>query len=197
MKNEWCIVRKFEEEIAEFAGSKYGVAVESCTAALFLCCKYLRVKEVSLPRHTYPGVPCSVIHAGGKVKWITDTWQGVYQLEPYPIWDGAKRFRPAMYVKDSYYCLSFQTKKRIAIGRGGMILLNNKDAYDWFRVAIRDGKHEVPLHKDKFNVLGYNMFMTPEQAARGLQLFHANRNYEDLVEDPPYPDLSKFEVYNV
>jgi len=197
MKNEWDIVRQFEKEVAEFAGSKYGVAMESCTFALFLCCKYLNVVTVVLPKHTYPGVPCSVIHAGGKIFWHEEKWIGAYQLDPYPIWDSAKRFRPDMYVRDSYYCLSFHAKKRIPIGRGGMVLTNDKDFVDWARVAIRDGKHEVAFSKDKFDMLGWNAYMTPEQAARGLQLFHANEEYVDLVEYPDYPDLSQFEVYNV
>lgn len=63
---EWELVRQFEKEIAEFAGAKYGIAVESCTAALFLCCKYLQVKWVHIPRHTYPSVPCSIIHSGAR-----------------------------------------------------------------------------------------------------------------------------------
>ena len=202
MKNEWDIVRKFEEEIAEFAGSKYAVAVESCTFALFICCKYLFMNNpftetpvIHLPKHTYPGVPCSIIHARGRVVFEDREWRGAYQLQAYPIWDSAKRFAPSMYVRDSFYCLSFHAKKRIPIGRGGMILLNDKDAYDWFRVAVRDGKHEVPLHQDKFNILGWNAYMTPEQAARGLQLFHACGCFDDLTEEPDYPDLSQFEVY--
>lgn len=196
MKNEWDVVRKFEEEIADFAGSQYAVAMESCTFALFLCCYYLKVKEVHLPSHTYPGVPCGVIHAGGKVEFSDYKWQGSYELSPYPIWDSAKRFKPNMYVFNSYYCLSFHAKKRIPIGRGGMVLTDDKQFVDWARVAIRDGKQEgLPFHEQRFDMLGWNAYMTPEQAARGLMLFHSNKNYEDLLEIPNYPDLSKCEVY--
>ena len=196
MKNEWDVVRKFEEEIAGFAGAKYGVAVESCTFALFLCCYYLKVTKVILPSHTYPGVPCSVIHAGGNVVFEDYKWQGNYSLIPYQIIDSAKRFKPDMYIPDSYYCLSFHAKKRIPIGRGGMVLTNDKQFVDWARVAIRDGKQEgVPFHEQKFEILGWNAYMTPEQAARGLMLFHSNKAYDDLLEIPDYPDLSKCEVY--
>ena len=38
--NPFKIVRMFEETIAEYTGSKYAVSVDSCTNALFLCCKY-------------------------------------------------------------------------------------------------------------------------------------------------------------
>ena len=194
--NEWNIVREFEKEIADFAGSKYAVAVESCTFAIFLSCKWCGVGNVILPNHTYPGVPCAVIHAGGTVEFDDYRWRGAYQLFPFPIWDSAKRFRPWMYPKGSYYCLSFHAKKRIPIGRGGMILTDDKKFVNWARMAIRDGKQEgIPFHKQKFTILGWNAYMTPEQAARGLQLFHSNKCYDDLLEIPDYPDLSKMEIY--
>ena len=85
-------VRNFEKALADYSGSKYAVAVESCTAALLLACAYMKVEEVVIPKRTYPSVPCSVIHAGGRVRFEDLEWEGVYQLKPYPIYDGAKRF---------------------------------------------------------------------------------------------------------
>ena len=77
-----------------------------------------------------------------------------------------------MYVKDSYYCLSFHRRKHIPIGKGGMILTNNKDAYEWFRMARYEGRHLDKLYKnDTFDMIGWNMYMPPEQAAEGLELF--------------------------
>jgi dTDP-4-amino-4,6-dideoxygalactose transaminase len=40
-QNPWEIVRLFERKVGEFAGAPHAVAVDTCTAALFLCCKYL------------------------------------------------------------------------------------------------------------------------------------------------------------
>jgi dTDP-4-amino-4,6-dideoxygalactose transaminase len=196
------VVKKFEATVAEFAGAKYGVAVESCTNALFLSCFYLfhvrfphRKRDVHLPRQTYPGVPCSVIHAGGVVRWTDEEWIGDYQLRPFSIYDAAKRFRPGMYVDGSLYCLSFHAKKHLPIGRGGMILTDDVEAVEWFKRARFDGRNECELSKDNFTMLGWNMYMQPEQAARGLQLFQSLKNFEDLPEVPSYPDLSKFAVY--
>ena len=47
----WDIVSLFEEKIARFAGSKYAVALDSCTNALFLCLKYLKIqnREIEIP----------------------------------------------------------------------------------------------------------------------------------------------------
>jgi dTDP-4-amino-4,6-dideoxygalactose transaminase len=190
-------VRNFERDLAEYSGSKYAVTVESCTSALLLACAYLKVDEVLIPKRTYPSVPCSIIHAGGRVRFEDLEWKGIYQLKPYPIYDGAKRFRKGMYIPGSLHCLSFHAKKILPIGRGGAILTDDLAAYEWFKIASFDGRHPgVPLSEDKLEMLGWNCYMTPEQAARGhLLLSMAKDNNEDQEENPPYPDLSQFEIF--
>jgi len=190
-------VRNFESALSEYAGSRYAVAVESCTAAIFLSCVYLKVQKVCIPKRTYPSVPCSIIHAGGSVQFDDLDWKGVYQLRPYPIFDGAKRFRKNMYIKDSFHCLSFHAKKILPIGRGGAILTNDKDAYDWFKKASFDGRTPgVTLSDDEIDMIGWNCYMTPEQAARGHLLLSMMADFnEDQVEFPPYPDLSLRKIY--
>lgn len=199
--NPYLVVSNFEERIAEWAGSKYAVAVESGTAAIFLSLQYTKSKiglsYVTIPKLTYPSVPCSIIHAGAKVQWTNETWSGVYELKPYGIIDGALRFKKGMY-QGGLHCLSFHIKKHLPIGRGGMILTNDLDAYNWLKKARFDGRDPVPLSEDSFTMLGYNMYMTPSDAARGIQLFEVVRDrvFEDLkVEDQKYPDLSKFKIY--
>ena len=49
--NPYKIVKMFEEEMAEYTGAKYAVSVDSCTNALFLCCTYLKVEEVTIPKN--------------------------------------------------------------------------------------------------------------------------------------------------
>lgn len=191
------IVRSFEETIAEWAGSKYAVAVESGTAALFLSCLYRKVKEVTIPKFTYPSVPASIINAGGKVRFSDKKWRGVYELAPYRIWDGALRFRKGMY-NGGLHCLSFHIKKHLPIGRGGMVLTDDWEAYKWLKLMRFDGREELPLEDTTISVVGWNMYLTPEQAARGLQLFELvkNRGNEDMdSEAQGYPDLSKYEVF--
>lgn len=178
------VIRQFEKTIANYCGAPYGVAVESCSAALFLSCLYCKVKEVTIPKHTYFSVPAGIIHAGGKVKFSNKKWSGAYQLKPYPIWDSAVRFKKNMYIPGSYYCLSFQTSKHIPIGRGGMILCDNLKAYNWFRKMRFDGREEIPKENDKVTLMGYNMYLTSEQAARGLDLF-----YWRIYNKPNLPDV--------
>ena len=182
LKDPWDVVDLFEKKVATYAGSKYGVAVDNCTDALFLCLKYLGAKgEITLPKRTYVSVPCSVIHAGCQVKFEDIEWSGQYQLAPYPVYDAATRMRKGMYIEDSYYCLSFHRRKHVPIGKGGMILTNDKKAYDWLKVARYEGRNIDKLYKDDtFDVIGWNMYMPPEQAAEGLELF---KNIKDFNED--------------
>jgi len=202
MNNPYNVVIEFEEAVAKYCGSKYAVAVESCTSAIFLSLMWVKIEEfftgpVTIPRNTYPGVPSSIIHAGFKVLWGDKDWSGEYELYPHNIWDSALRFRPNMY-HGGFQCLSFHIKKLIPIGRGGMILTDNKEAVRWLKKARFDGRNPVPLKDDHFDMLGWNCYMTPDQAARGLQLMQAlgSRVLDDLkVEDQGYPDLSKFKIY--
>jgi dTDP-4-amino-4,6-dideoxygalactose transaminase len=194
MHNPFDIVKTFEKSVAEYANSPYAVAVDTCTIALFLCCKYLKVEEVTIPCKTYVSVPCSIIHAGGKIRFENYEWEGTYRLDPYPIVDGACRFRKGMYQKGTHHCLSFQYRKHLPIGRGGMILTDDCNAAEWFRLARFSGRHEVPLTEDKPVMVGWQCYMEPERAARGLSfMMHMKEDNPDLRFE--YPDLSQFGLY--
>ena len=123
--NPYKIVQMFEEEVAEYTGAPFAVAVDSCTNALFLACKYTNAKEVIIPKRTYLSVPMSIIHSGAEVVFEDLDWAGIYQLKPYPIYDSAKRFTSNMYIPGTAMCLSFHIKKLLAIGKGGMILTDD------------------------------------------------------------------------
>src|SRR5512139_1719822 len=190
------IVREFEEAVSRYAGAPYAVAVESESAALLLCCMYRRVGVVTIPRYTYPSVPCAILLAGGTVRFSDELWQGIYELRPYKIWDGALRFRRNMYA-GGLHCVSFHMKKHLPIGRGGMILTDDADAARWLRLARFDGREECGLgEQQQYEVIGLNAYMTPEQAVRGLQLFAVHRDRPDLsVDEQGYPDLSRSSIY--
>jgi|TARA_R110002020_G_scaffold72542_7_gene186666 dTDP-4-amino-4,6-dideoxygalactose transaminase len=198
LKDPWDVVDLFEKKVAKYSGSKYAVSVDNCTDALFLCLKYLNASgEITIPKRTYVSVPCTVIHAGCQVKFEDVEWSGVYQLKPYPVYDSATRMSKGMYVKDSYYCLSFHRRKHLPIGKGGMILTNDEKAYDWFKVARYEGRHIDRLYKDDtFDMIGWNMYMPPEQAAEGLELLEDISDFnEDLETSGVHKDLSKFPIY--
>jgi len=90
-------------------------------------------------------------------------------------------------------------KKHLPIGRGGMILTDDKEAYLCLKRMRFDGRREVPMEEDSFDMLGYNMYMEAEQATRGLRLFSTidQRGNKDLdFKKQDYPNLSEYEIYN-
>lgn len=194
--NPYKIVKMFEEEVAQYTGAPFAVAVDSCTNALFLCCKYHEVTEVTIPKKTYLSVPMSIIHSGGKVIFEDRDWSGAYQLKPYPIYDSAKRLTSGMYIPETAMCLSFHIKKTLAIGKGGMILTDDYKMVEWLKKARYEGRSEVNYKDDDITMLGWNMYMTPQQASHGLALM---QNYPehvpDLGENNGYKDLINLTIF--
>lgn len=203
--NPYTVVEEFEKSLAEWCGAPYCVAVESGTAAIFLSLQYIRnvkgikFKSVCIPQNTYPSVPCSAIHAGYKVIFEDIKWDGEYEIYPLKIYDAALRLKPNMY-HGGFQCLSGHIKKKLNIGRAGFILCDDKDAYEWLKLARFDGREPIPLQDQKeFKVIGWNMYLSPSDAARGIQLFEIYKergDYSDLkIEDQKYCDLSKHKIY--
>jgi dTDP-4-amino-4,6-dideoxygalactose transaminase len=197
--NPYKIVQMFEEEIAEYTGSRYAVSVDSCTNAIFLCLKYLHIEnqKIQVPKHTYLSVPMSVIHAGGIPEFIDLDWRGIYQLRPTMVYDSAKRLTSSMYITGSMMCLSFHIKKLLSIGKGGMILTNDLDAVSWFKKARYEGRSEKFYKEDNIDMIGWNMYMTPQQAAHGLALMQQYpQHVPDMGESDGYSDLTLNTVFN-
>lgn len=196
------ITEEFEKRLCDYTGSPYAVAIDNCSNALFLCLKFLNVGTVKLPAHTYPSVPCEVIHAGGKVEFYSspEYLTGMYRLEPYPIWDCSLEFTCDMYIPGNLMCLSFTGPyKQLKLGKGGAILTDNEQAYKWFKKARFSGRNECSYLEDRFTSLGWNFYMMPEIAAKGIQLM--DQFYPDGQKkgNPPlshkYPNLKEWPIY--
>ena len=186
----------FESRVAEFAGAKYGIAVASCTDALFLSCTYAKTQHVIFPARTYISAVAAAIHAGATVGFIEKDWSGTYRLLPYHIWDSAGRMCRDMY-QGGLHCLSFHMRKILPIGKGGMILTDDADAMRWFKLARHDGRNvDVSFMDDDIQMIGWNCYMTPEQAGRGLQLLEGLRpDSPDRYSSKDYPDLRKMTIF--
>ena len=198
ISDPWDYVRIFEEKVAKFAGSKYAVALDNCTNALFLCLTYQKAKgEIQIPARTYVSVPFAIMHAGCKPVFVDKEWSGSYKLEPTNIVDGATKFTKGMYESDTLHCISFHLKKVLKLGKGGMILTDDKEAYDWFQSASKIGRHIDRLYKDDdYDIVGWNMFMPPEQAAKGIMLFEELPDINsDSGGSSTYHDLRKHKIF--
>jgi len=214
------VIDLFERQIAEYCDALYAVAVDSCTNAIFLSLKYndtisgcMGIKQVlfqaiSLPKHTYISVPQTVIntHCQLSLSFRDEKWLNSYELiykiknKHYKkIFDCAQNFNQNSYIKNSFCCLSFQIKKTIPIGKGGMILTDDFDAVKWFRKARYEGRDVTkPYDKDQIDFIGWNMYMTPEDAARGVVLLEdhiANKRKQKVIGWENYTDLSKQKVF--
>jgi dTDP-4-amino-4,6-dideoxygalactose transaminase len=205
MKNVYDITEEFERRLSEYTGAPYVVTVDNQSNALFLAMMYEDVKdqEITIPSRTYPSVPCEIIHAGAKVKFKPTkgkTIKGAYQLEPTNIWDSALSFTSKMYKPGTHMCISFTGPyKHFKLSKGGAILTDNHEAYLWFKRARYSGRRECSYHDDNFDMLGWNFYMMPELAARGVLLMNqfyegeTPKHNEDL--EMPYPNLSRFKIY--
>jgi len=191
------VVAAFETAVAEFAGARYGVAVNTGTSAIFLSLKYCAEREgrkrVTIPARTFISVPMQAIHAGLDIEFEDVGWKGVYQIKPYPVFDGAVRFRRGMY-EGGLHCLSFQARKLLNIGEGGMVLTNDADAADWIRRARYSGRGAPTYRIEDVDMIGWQMYMTPEKAARGLHLMeYVKERARDQVNE--YPDLREVKAF--
>jgi dTDP-4-amino-4,6-dideoxygalactose transaminase len=204
------ITEEFEEKLGHYTGAKYVVALDNMSNALFLSLYYENKvkgstdKIIKIPSRTYPSVPCEIIHAGLKVEFeptLGKTIKGAYQLKGSNVWDSALRFTADMYMPNTHMCISFTGPyKHFKLSKGGAILTDNHEAYLWFRRARYSGRREMSYHDDYFDMLGWNFYMMPELAARGVLLMNQFYNLDGTKKtnpdlELPYPDLSKFEIY--
>lgn len=204
------ITEEFEERLADYTGARFAVTLDNMSNGLFLALYYEhhvmnRTKDIiTIPSRTYPSVPCEIIHAGLKVEFKEvkgKTIKGAYELEGSNVWDSALTFTADMYKPNTHMCVSFTGPyKHFKLSKGGAILTDDQDAYRWFKRARYSGRRECSYFEDNFDMLGWNFYMMPELAARGLLLMGQfyNRDGTKIHNDDlelPYPDLSKFEIY--
>src|SRR5210317_226371 len=204
------VTQEFEEKLGHYTGAKYVVTVDNMSNALFLALYYEHVVKgrteevITIPSRTYPSVPCEIIHAGLKVDFEPvngKTIKGAYQLKGSNVWDSALTFTADMYKESTHMCVSFTGPyKHFKLSKGGAILTDDYEAYLWFKRARYSGRREVSYHEDNFDMLGWNFYMMPELAARGMllmgQFYDSDGNKKHNADlRLPYPDLSKFKIY--
>jgi dTDP-4-amino-4,6-dideoxygalactose transaminase len=211
------ITEEFEEKLAHYTGARFAVALDNMSNALFLALYYENHIKKSIdgsfvycPKRTYPSVPCEIIHAGLKVEFTENyeclnmekgTLTGAYELGNSNVYDSALRFTADMYLKGTHMCVSFTGPyKHFKLSKGGAILTDDHKAYLWFKRARYSGRREMSYHDDNLDMLGWNFYMTPELSTRGLLLMNqfynidgSKKHNKDL--ELPYPDLSKFKIY--
>jgi len=191
------IVKEFEDKIANYYGAPYSIAVDSCTHAIELCLRLEQPNTVSFPTHTYVGVPMLGEKLNLNWNWEKDNWIDYHNLRGTSIIDAAVYWHENSYIPGSLMCLSFQFKKHLNIGRGGMILTDNLKSYNKLMLMSHDGRRrDEPWSEQNVKTIGYHYYMIPELAEKGL------KKLDQAIKTPPrqgsyadYPDLRNMDVF--
>jgi dTDP-4-amino-4,6-dideoxygalactose transaminase len=191
-------IKEFENKVANFFGSPYAVAVDCCTHAIELCLRYKQYNNITIPKHTYISIPFTLQKLNLDWNWNNEKWKDFYYLKNTNIIDAAVLWKSNSYIQNTYMCISFQYKKHLNLGRGGIILLQNKSDYDILKKMSYDGRDfNIPWKDQDIDTVGYHYYMTPETAREGIQKLP-----EAISKDPKiwnytdYPDLSTMKVFN-
>ena len=191
-------VEIFEKTISNFFGAPYGIAVDCCTHGIELCLRYTDADRMVVPTRTYPSIPMLCDKLNITRLWKQEPWEEFYNVT-HRIIDAAVLWKKDSYIPGQFLVLSFQHKKHLSLGRGGMILTDNPSAYQTLKKMSYDGRNlfsNKPWSDQNIDTIGYHYYMTPETAIQGIHKFSdaictepKKWSYKD------YPDLSKFKVF--
>jgi len=191
-------ITNFEKIIADFYNAPYAVATDCCTHAIELCLRLQKIKQTSVPKHTYLSIPMTLDKLNIYYEWRDDYWQNFYYFSNTNIIDAAVYWKKNGYIKDTFMCLSFQHKKHLSLGRGGCILLSNEQDYlELIKMSYDGRSRDKPWAEQNVTTIGYHYYMTPETALLGIDKFY---QITDIVPKfwsyNDYPDLSKLKVFS-
>jgi dTDP-4-amino-4,6-dideoxygalactose transaminase len=190
------VINEFEKSVANFFGSKYAVAVDSCTHGIELCLRLTNSKKITVPKNTYLSIPFLSNKLNIELIWKDEDWVNYYYLTDKII-DAAVLWEKNSYVPNTMMSVSFQYQKHLSLGRGGMILLDNEDDALQLKKMSYDGRlPNIPWREQNINTFGYHYYMTPETAKLGLEKIEQAINTEPkkwTVND--WPDLTKMDIF--
>jgi dTDP-4-amino-4,6-dideoxygalactose transaminase len=193
----------FEEKLCAYTGAPYALAVDRCTNAIILCLEYFHKRKLrlSIPKRTYLSVPMMINNWGYNIIFRDEEWVGKYQIGNTNIWDCAVGFDKDMYVPGHIQCLSFQTSKRLNIGKGGAILLDDYEMYKKLSRMRRDGRetHTTTIQEMEKSldtiIMGYHMNMSPDEAAKGCLLLNQLKPNYIPGSYADYPDVTTLKCF--
>ena len=191
------IVKQFEKEISEFYGAPYAVAVDCCTHAIELCLRYQKPARVTFPTRTYISIPFLGEKLDIEWNWNESEWLNHYTIGHTNIVDAAVYWERGGYIPNTFMCLSFQFQKHLSLGRGGMILTDNKEAAEELKRMSYDGREpHIPWRDQNISSMGYHYYMTPETAQLGLdKLPEAKSSIPRQWAWSDWPDLRKMDIF--
>lgn len=204
-------VDMFEEKLCEYTKFEYAVAVDCCTNGILITLEMLQRYGVinkndimKIPQNTYMSIPMTLKNNGWNIVLDNIEWEKSYTLGNTSVYDAATDFNSNMaleYPEEAFVCVSFQQKKRLSLGRGGVIFFNNKTYLNTLKRLRYDGRY--PKLTDSYEIqyfpgeikCGYHCYMEPDKAAKGiLELNQLTKPY-DPKSFKDYADLSVLEIF--
>ena len=191
-------ITEFENVIANYFGAPYAVAVDCCTHAIELCLRLQHIKKTSCPKRTYLSVPMTLEKLNLDWQWTEEEWKEYYYLAGTNIVDAAVLWKENSYISGTQMCLSFQFHKHLGLGRGGMILLDNKTDRDQLVRMSYDGRdRDILWAEQQIYTMGYHYYMIPETAIAGMEKFNVVKDIQPkIISYNDYPDLSALPIFN-
>lgn len=190
------VINEFESKIADFFGSPYAVATDCCTHGIELSLRLTQAIKIFCPKNTYISIPNLSEKIGIELEWKDENWSEYYYLTDRVI-DAAVLWRSNSYIKGTLMSVSFQFRKHLSLGRGGVILVDNKKEYMDLKKMSYDGRHpDIPWREQNISSMGYHYYMTPETAQLGLDKLDIAIKTEPkkwTVND--WPDLTEMDLY--
>ena len=189
-------VEEFETTLAGFFSAPYAVATDSCTHGIELCLRYKKIKQASCPVNTYLSVPMTFEKLGMSWNFRQEQWQDYYNVAEN-IYDAAVLWKEGSYIPNSLMCVSFQFRKHLGLGRGGLILCNYYSDYVNLKKMSYDGRlPNIPWAEQDVDTLGYHYYMTPETAQLGIDKFKIVKNQEPKIWSwKDYPRLTDMKIF--
>lgn len=190
------VVNEFEKKVSEFFGSKFAVAVDSCTHGVELCLLMTESKKIKVPKHTYISIPFLSKKLNIEMEWSDENWTDYYFLTDRVV-DAAVLWKKNGYIPNTLMSVSFQFQKHLSLGRGGIILCDNETEYKLLKKMSYDGRlPNIPWREQDIDTVGYHYYMTPETAQLGLnKLENAINNTPRQWVLSDWPDLSKMKIF--
>ena len=190
------VVTEFEKKIANFFGAPYAIAVDACTHGVELSLRYTNADNISVPKNTYLSIPFLFRKLNIDLEWRNEDWKDYYYITDRVV-DAAVLWKRDSYISGTFMSLSFQYQKHLSLGRGGMILTDNKEAAIQLKKMSYDGRlPNIPWRDQNINTVGYHYYMTPETAQLGLDKLPKAIETEPkqwTVND--WPDLTQMKIF--
>ena len=183
------IVCEFEETFASYVGAKYSCFANSASSLLFLSLLGKNA-TIKIPSTIPPVVPNVIVNTNNKIQFYDDTeWVGhQYHLHDN-IYDSAQEVTRDQYKQlnnpNAVVIFSFYPTKPVGGCDGGMIVSNDKEVIDWYRIMVLNGMNYSNNNWERKQIAaGYKMHGSSIQAHIAYEnlkkLDHKNNRLDEI-----------------